>query len=83
MKVPGHHGHHGVVAVSPVGRGLPLEPALALLPILVPVRAQVKKLKDALPGIVQVLILILNDPDNNFINFSGWLLGFMDTLEQM
>ena len=32
LKIPGHHGHPGVVAVSPVGWGLPPEPVLALLP---------------------------------------------------
>ena len=82
MKVPGHHGHPGVVAVRPVGRGLAQELALALLlPILLSVLDQVQKLEDALEGIVQVLVLILNGPDNNCINLSGWLLDFMDSLE--
>ena len=55
MKGPGHHGHAGVVAVSLVGRGLPLEPVLAPLPIVAPVRDQVQKLVDVLTRNVQVL----------------------------
>ena len=55
LKVPGHHGHPGVVAVSHVERGLPLEPILALLRRVVLVQERVKILKDALKGIVQVL----------------------------
>ena len=54
MKVPGHHGHAGVVAASPVGRGFPLESVLALLPTVPPVKDQVEILKDALAGIVRM-----------------------------
>ena len=62
---------------------MPLEPVLALLLRVLPVQEQVQILKDALEGIVQVLLLILSDPDTNFMNLSGWLLGSMDTLEQL
>ena len=53
LKVP---GHPGVVVVSRVGRGLPLELVLALLQVLLPVRDQAQILEDAMAGIVQVLI---------------------------
>jgi len=60
-QVPGHHGHPGVVAVRPVGRGLAQELALALLlPILLSVLDQVQKLEDALEGIVQWMALGLH-----------------------
>jgi len=52
-QVPGHLGHPGVVAVSHVGRGLPQELVLALLPWLVSVRDQIRIHKNALEGIVQ------------------------------
>jgi len=52
-QVPGHLGHPGVVAVSRVGRGLPQELVLALLPWLVSVRDQIRIHENALEGIVQ------------------------------
>ena len=59
LKVLGHHGHPGVVAVSPVvGRVLPPEHVLALLPSLLPVRDQVQIVKDVLAGNVQVVNVI-------------------------
>lgn len=60
-QVLGHHGHPGVVAVSPVvGRVLPPEHVLALLPSLLPVRDQVQIVKDVLAGNVQWMALGLH-----------------------
>ena len=59
LKGVGHLGRRGAVAVGRVGREPPQELVRALrLPIMVPVKEQVQIIKDALEGIVQVLILI-------------------------
>ena len=56
-KVPGHRGHPGVVAVSPVVKEVPQEPVLALLLRVIPVQEKVQIHEDVSEETVQVLLL--------------------------
>ena len=80
-KGPGHPGRVGAVAVGRAEKDLSRELVPALLPSGIPVSDQVPFLKAVWSRNVQVIILILNEPDNNWVRSGECLLDIMDELE--